>query len=405
MLDDLDGARHRYGGPVSEQPVRQPNPFRPGFNQPPAKLVGRDAVLAAAAEALEVAALDARTPRPIILVGPRGVGKTVSLGEIANLAGQKYGWPTVHVELQPRAPFTPVLIERLQTARALLSQATPGKDGRLKVTGGKVTARVLGLGAEVNLARDAPVEAAQPLAEALTATMDAALACRGGLVLTLDELQLGGRGELAALAAVAQQHVPDNWPLVIVAAGLPSLREPDRSVTYLERGEWHELGLLSLADARSALAEPARSAGRPMDERACEILANASGGYPYAVQVLGHHAWRASSGRPRIEVDHAEAAVKAAQADLSAGLYASRWADASDKEREYLLTLAKLPPGSGNADIARAWGQAAKQLSYLRDRLIKKGTLFPDRNALRFMVPGMRSWLLQHAATEDPGTG
>ena len=63
--------------------MRQPNPYRPGFNQAPDVLVGRDEVLAAAREALDVAALDGRTPRPLVLVGSRGVGKTVLLGQIA----------------------------------------------------------------------------------------------------------------------------------------------------------------------------------------------------------------------------------------------------------------------------------------------------------------------------------
>ena len=35
-----------------------PNPYRPGFNQPPVVLAGRDAVLEAAQDAIDGAALD-----------------------------------------------------------------------------------------------------------------------------------------------------------------------------------------------------------------------------------------------------------------------------------------------------------------------------------------------------------
>ncbi len=231
----------------------------------------------------------------------------------------------------------------------------------------------------------------------MTAAAEAAIGCGGGLVITVDELQLADRAELANFAAVLQQHVGDHWPLVVAGAGLPSLRERDRSVTYLERGEWHELGLLGRADTLEALTGPAAEAHRPMDQEAAQLLTEASGGYPYAIQVLGHHAWRASHGHERIGPDHARAGLSAAQRDLSAGLYASRWNDASPREREYLAALARLPEGSGGGDVARELGEPTSKVSYLRDRLIKKGTLFPERGALRFLVPGMAQWIREDA--------
>lgn len=134
-----------------------------------------------------------------------------------------------------------------------------------------------------------------------------------------------------------------------------------------------------------------------MDLPAAQILAEASGGYPYAIQVLGHYAWRASHGHERIEPDHARAALPDAERDLSAGLYASRWNDASPKERGYLAALARLPDGAGGGHVARELGEPTSKVSYLRDRLIKKGTLFPERGALRFLVPGMARWIREDA--------
>lgn len=49
--------------------MRVQNPFVPGFNQNPPELAGRDNEISAITDALEVAALDGRTPRPIVLVG------------------------------------------------------------------------------------------------------------------------------------------------------------------------------------------------------------------------------------------------------------------------------------------------------------------------------------------------
>lgn len=70
---------------------RLQNPYRPGFNQAPLTLAGRGQVIEGLVEALEIAALDARTPPPVLLVGARGLGKTVLLGEISARAGSEYG--------------------------------------------------------------------------------------------------------------------------------------------------------------------------------------------------------------------------------------------------------------------------------------------------------------------------
>lgn len=376
---------------------RVPNPYRPGFNAPPPTFVGRDGVLASVREALDVAALDGRTPRPLILTGTRGVGKTVALGEAAALAQEHYGWPTVHVEVRPKRSFTPLLLERLEAARANLEHTTTKPRRGARVVGGKVSAAALGVGAEVTIERDPETSApADPIGQALAATMLVAMRQGAGLVLTLDEAQLATRQELAAFAAVLQEHMPDDWPLVVIVAGLPSLRDPNRSVTYLERGEWQELGLLAPADARRALTEPAQESGRPMDDAAADVLVEASGGYPYAVQLYGHHAWRVSTGRPRITVTHARQALDAARHELEDGLYVSRWNDASRREQDYLAAVAALIVRTGEAtgpQVAAELGKAQTQVSYLRDRLLKKGTLYTEGPRLLFLTPGMAQWV------------
>ena len=193
----------------------------------------------------------------------------------------------------------------------------------------------------------------------------------------------------------------DNWPLLVVVAGLPTIRDTRRTVTSFERGEWHELGLLGQDATLRALTHPAAEAGRPFDPDAAEALASASGGYPYAIQVLGHHAWRASVGADHIDLDQAKQAQRAAYDDLVAGLYASRWHDASGREQEHLLALAQLFQRSGHAigsEVAAHLGASSSQVSYLRDRLLHKGTVFAEGPELRFLAPGMADWILQRDA-------
>jgi hypothetical protein len=221
---------------------------------------------------------------------------------------------------------------------------------------------------------------------------------------TVDELQLASPVELGDFSATLQQHVPDAWPLVVIVAGLPSIRSTHRGVTYFERAEWHLLGMLDLDAAKNALQGPARLAGRPMSYIAAQQLAEASGGYPYAIQLFGHHAWRASSEADSIEERHAAPAISAAQQELSNSLYAARWGDASPREQEYLLALAELLTAHTRvtgAMIAKQVGKTTKALSAVRERLINKGAIYAEGEVVRFSVPGMATWV----RTENPDAG
>lgn len=381
---------------------RHPNPYRPGFNQTPVVFAGRVDVLDGASEALEIAAYDARTPRPLILLGPRGVGKTVTLGEIASLAAEDHAWPTVHVEARTRG-FLPELTRRLKHARQLLEGDAGSEQGagRARVTGSKVEARAFGIGAGVELQFDRPGEQPdQDFGTALRQVMQVAVDRNAGLLLTLDELQNASMDDLTTLAATLQESVPRDWPLVVAVAALPSLRRSrgrNALPTYLERAEWHELRALPAVDARQALVEPARQSHRPMTEEAAGALLDIAGGYPYAIQVAGHYAWRSSHGAAQITLAHARQAQPRIEADLEQ-LFSSRWADASERQRDYLRAIARAahhhgrPPTGG--EVAAELGTSTKSVSYLADRLLKKGTIYRDgAGRLHFITPGMGPWI------------
>ena len=381
---------------MTEKP--QPSsPYRPGFNQAPMVLAGREEVLAAADEALALAAFDRRTPQPLLLVGARGVGKTVLLGEIAGRAGATHGWPHVHLEITPSASFAPQLLQAVASAIELLEGGRRRR--RLRATDTVLQAKLPGVGAEVHLTREQQAEGDPTLvvATALRDLADRLMQHNTGAVLTVDEAQLADRGEMTRFAAALQEGTGSDWPLVVAIAGLRSIRDHRRMPSYFERAEWHELGSLDQTATLEALVEPAAAAGRPFDAPAAAYLAGETGGYPYAVQLYGHHAWRASAGQDRITLGAAREAARTASVQLERGLYAQRWAQASAREQQYLLALAAQQadgqPMTGGA-IARRLGAAPSQLSSYRARLIEKGTLVAEGDTLSFAVPGMAAFVL-----------
>lgn len=389
---------------MSERRPTTSSPYRPGFNQVPVVLAGRGEVLAGVDEAIAIAARDRRTPQPLLLFGARGVGKTVLLAEIATRAAAGYGWPRVHIEITPSSALATLLAEAVAGTVALL-QSGPERR-RLRTTDIDLRAGLPGVGVDVHLGREPAPESDPALAIAATlrGLADRLVAQGTGVVLTIDEAQLADRDELTRLAAALQEGTGKDWPLVVALAGLRSIRDHRRMPSYFERAEWHELGALDQAAAIEALVEPAAGAGRPLDPAAAAFLASETGGYPYAIQLYGHHAWRASAGLQRITLDAARRAANTASVQLERGLYAQRWAQASGREREYLLALAAQQregqPMTGGA-VARRLGAAPAQLSSYRARLIEKGTLVAEGDTLSFTVPGMAAYVLRVSGSRE----
>ena len=66
------------------------SPYRPGFGARPVVLAGREHVLArAAANLTRVTNSSAPASTVTVLIGVRGIGKTVTLGEIADMAVER----------------------------------------------------------------------------------------------------------------------------------------------------------------------------------------------------------------------------------------------------------------------------------------------------------------------------
>jgi hypothetical protein len=79
------------------------------------------------------------------------------------------------------------------------------------------------------------------------------------------------------------------------------------------------------------------------DVDALDLLINASGGYPYLVQVFGYETWTAAGGAARIVVAHAQAGVVAVEARMDA-LFGARWDQLRDLEQRYVAAVARLGP-------------------------------------------------------------
>ena len=102
------------------------NPFAPGAGTPPPELAGRDELRATLRTALERARIG-RPAKSAMLVGLRGVGKTVLLDRVREDA-EAAGIHTVRIEAPEGRSLPSLLAPQLRQALLRLSQIEKAKD-------------------------------------------------------------------------------------------------------------------------------------------------------------------------------------------------------------------------------------------------------------------------------------
>lgn len=374
------------------------NPYAPGAGTPPPELAGRDALLESVRIAIERArrGLPARS---VLMVGLRGVGKTVLLDRMRDEA-EAAGVHTVRIEAPERRSLPALLAPQLRQALLRLSRNEQARDlaqralralagfvGALKVKYEDIEVG-LDFDPEPGLADNGDLE--HDL-QALLETVGAAAAQAGtALVMFVDELQYVKEDELAALITALHRCAQRRLPVALVGAGLPQLRgQMGEAKSYAERlFDFPEVGPLSPEAATLAIAKPALDQGVAFEAAAVDRIVAETRGYPYFLQEWGKHAWDAAAASP-ITLDDVRAASASALAALDESFFRVRFDRLTPTEKRYLRAMADLGPGPHRSgDIADRLGRKVTSLAPTRNQLIAKGMIWsPSHGDTAFTVP------------------
>jgi hypothetical protein len=212
-----------------------------------------------------------------------------------------------------------------------------------------------------------------------------------GVLLTIDEIQYLPRAELSALIVGLHRVSQLGLPLLVAAAGLPSLPGlAGEARSYAERlFSFADIGSLNHSDAMKALLQPTEDEGGRWSPDALERVIADTEGYPYFLQEFGKQAWNTADG-PEITVSAVEAAVVLAVDDLDRGFFRARIDKTTDAERDYLRAMAALggPGPYKSGDVSKQMGKKTTQTGPVRDSLIKRGLCYAPRHGeLAFTVP------------------
>ena len=374
------------------------NPFAPGAGTPPPELAGRDELR----ETVRIAVARVTRGLPtksVLMVGLRGVGKTVLLDKMREDA-EAAGAQTIHVEAPEGRSLPALLAPRLRVALLLLSRNARAKDlaeRALRALSGfarslKVKYQDIEVGVDLapepGLADNGDLE--QDLQVLIEAAALAAQAAGSAFILFIDELQYVEEAQLAALVTALHRTGQRRLPVLLVGAGLPQLRgHMGNAKSYSERlFDFPEIGPLPPPAARVAIVNPLHAEHVEIDTDALELIVDKTHGYPYFIQEWGKHAWDIAPASPIRAADVERASVDVVAA-LDESFFRVRFDRLTPAEKRYLRAMADLGPGPHRSgDVAARLGRKVTSLGPTRNTLIAKGMVWSQSHGdTAFTVP------------------
>ncbi len=374
------------------------NPFEPGAGTEPPELVGRRPVMEQTRVAL--ARIKAgRFEKSVILIGLRGVGKTVLLNRI-QLMAKEAGYHSEFIESPEKDGLPDLLVPALR--RILLSFdtkeqiSTAGRAAwhalKAFAKGFKVKIGDLEVGMDLDHSRGIADSGMleRDLTDLIVSIGEAAKASKTCVAILIDELQYLKEPELAALITALHRVSQLKLPVILFGAGLPQIAGLSGDAkSYSERlFSFVSIGALNEADAGLAISEPILRAGESIASAATAEIVRVTGGYPYFLQEWGYAAWNVAEQSPITVKDVKQATIDATKR-LDESFFRVRFDRLTPQEKQYLRAMAELGPGPHRSGaISDVLGKKVSQVAPARESLIKKGMIYSQSHGdTAFTVP------------------
>lgn len=381
------------------------NPYSPGAGARPPELAGRAALIEKVAIALDRCRNGLPSRGGLMLVGLRGVGKTVLLTRILQDAEAR-GFSTVFIETPERRSLPALLIPALRSMLIRLERAASATEWvkkSLRALGGFVSAMKMkyqdiecsvNLGVQTGLADSGDLE--HDLVELFVTLGEAVSQKKTVLILFIDEIQYIPEEQFAALIMALHKCVQKQLPVFLIGAGLPQLvGQAGRAKSYAERlFEYPEISALDAKAAEDALRVPAKKYHVKFNQDAIEKILSLTQRYPYFLQEWGKHCWDVATQSP-ITIDDVRVATKLAINELDASFFRARFDRLTPLEKKYLRAMAQCGDEViRSGDIATLLKKEVQAVAPTRAGLITKGMIYsPAHGDNAFTVPLFHDYL------------
>ena len=356
------------------------NPFTPTFGKVPLLFAGRKHVINDIVHGLEGDLGDPN--RTSLFVGARGSGKTALMTQISREAEQR-GWVSANVTALPG--MLEDVYERTKAASAEFISA----DTHSRITG----LNAAGVGITGELIK----EPRGNWRSRMTTLLDELNTQSVGLLITVDEVDIT-LDELRELVATFQHFVREDREVALLLAGLPqnvSALLHDKTISFLRRAMQHRLGAIhEMHEVRETIKRTIELSGRSIDEAALEKVTDATGGYPFLIQLVGYHVWRQSPKAHEISLEDADEGIRYAVSDMNARIFDVILRELSDTDQKFLEAMLADEDESKMVDIADRMGVSASYAAQYRRRLLEQGVIGTrGHGKVGFDMPQFRDYL------------
>jgi len=381
------------------------NPYTPGAGITPSYLAGRDDIISQAEKNLD-SVVASRPPRPVIYYGLRGVGKTVLLNVVEKKAEER-GFICEHIEINETVNFHSMIAAKLRAITYKIDGTAKVKDSVVKALRSIKSFSVTfpggpGLAMDVDAQKGSADSGIleDDLTEIMINVGEAAKQNGKAVCITIDELQYLNSDHLEALIASLHRMGQRELPIMVFAAGLPSIHSAvAMAKTYSERlFAFIEIDSLKGDAAKLAITAPATKNGVTYTPESVELIVATTGGYPFFIQEFGSLIWDHREGN-QINESTTRALIPRLWERLDDAFFKVRFEKTTELERKFMQTMATMsnPPYSIR-EIAKKMNKKTNDLSVTRDNLLKKCMIYStDHGMIDFTVPQFDLFLKRKA--------
>lgn len=342
------------------------NPYNPTFGTPPKAYIHR---YEEETRIFNEFCAEGSSPQSYMILGARGVGKTVLMHELANRFETFPEW--VVVRMNPNVDLLDSLMRKLVGHK----KAAP------VIKTAKINLSFFSLGVQM------PTEQIRDPEDAVTEIIKSLQKKEKKVLIILDEAT--NTESMKTFASSYQNLIGQKLPVYLLMTGLyeniNSLKN-EKNLTFLYRMPRLQLGPLDPSEIAANYKDVFL-----LDDKEANRMAAFTRGYSYAFQLLGKLAWDNGGDYNYMLEDF--------KRNLYEMVYVKIWEEMSDKDRALAYAIATSKDGTAK-DVRNKLGWKTNEISPYKDRLAKKGIIINrEFGHFEFALPYFKGYVIDHYGT------